>query len=216
VFDSDDLLWVTGLSLARAADLNINNDDLHINTRSKLNNDYYRDTLREIYKAYAFLDPSDESIPRNVLREFFKFGFRQPTINGYWCKLHDMLSVPVKNQYQIKLRHIYDLKKFRQELHGIADWLELPCAADQFLEPLHTKFISHLGDTNPNSLCDRIVSCVIAKTNTSIPKLSLLQESYVNARLESIFQKEMPFHEVDYFTNTKDIIQYIEHQAPDL
>lgn len=216
VFDPDDLLWITQLSLARAADLGIDIDQLHIQTRSKLCNVFYQDTLDTIDKAYPFLNPDDESIPRNVLREFFKFGFRDAKINGYWCKLQDMLSVPVKQQYQIQLKHIYDLQKFRQELNHIADWLQLPCDTGEYLKPLHTKFLSYLGNLDIKKQCDVIILSVVEQQHITIPKLTLIQESYINARLEVLYEKEMPFHDIDYFTNTKDIIQYIKYQAPDI
>lgn len=216
VFAKDDALWVTALSLARSGDLRINDDQLHIQTKSKLSNFYYRSMLDKIYDAYDCLNPNDESIPRNVLREFFKFGFRDPAVNGYWCKLQDMLSVPVKNQYQIQFRDIYDLEKFCQNINNIADWLKLPCDIQQWLEPLHRKFLSYLDNPTLKDQCDEIVACVVEQQHIDIPKLTLLQESYMNGRLEKIYQKEMPFHDINYFTNTKDIIQYIKYQAPDI
>jgi hypothetical protein len=43
-----------------------------------------------------------------------------------------------------------------------------------------------------------------------------MQESYINGRLEDIFKKEMPFQQDLYFTNTEDVLYYINNQAPNL
>lgn len=216
VFDIDDVLWVTGSSLFRAGNYKIDDDQLHEHTRSKLSNAGYHDTLKQIYEAYDFLDVHDGSIPRNVLREFFKFGFRDPNINGYWMKLQDMLSVPVVNQYQIRLQNIYDQQKFCCDIHNIADWLGVRCHIGAWLAPLHDKFLFKLGNLSVKQQCDDIILAVLNKENIDIPHLSLLQESYVNGKLEQLFQKEMPFYQNNYFTNTRDIVQYIEYQGCDI
>ena len=72
-FDQDDLLLLSSVSLLRAGDMNIDNNYLEIDTRVKLNNSYYSNIIDQIDHAYPYLDPNTSSIPRNVLREFFKF-----------------------------------------------------------------------------------------------------------------------------------------------
>jgi hypothetical protein len=57
---------------------------------------------------------------------------------------------------------------------------------------------------------------VVAEQDIQIPQLTLFQESYINAKLENYYAKEMPFHQAKYFTNTKDVLQYIKTQAPNL
>jgi hypothetical protein len=39
---------------------------------------------------------------------------------------------------------------------------------------------------------------------------NLLQESWLNARLELIYNKEMPFMQDQYFSNTLEIIEYLK------
>ena len=109
IFDQDDILLVSSLSLLRAADLNIENNFLHIDTVKKLNNCYYTDTLEKIYESYVFLDRTQNCIPRNILREFYKFGFADPNVNGYWKKLQDMCRLPANNIFEIPLKQIYNL-----------------------------------------------------------------------------------------------------------
>ena len=216
VFDQDDLLLVSSLSLLRSADLNIDNDTLHISTVEKLSNRYYADTLEKIYLAYDYLDREQDSIPRNVLREFFKFGFRDPDINGYWIKLQDMVSVPSAQCFEIKFKDLYHYDQFSAMLEQISVWLERPLNIGSWLFELHSKFLSKIPFITHKIQCDDIVKDAILGRDIPIPRLSLLQESYINGRLERYFQKEMPFHQLGYFTNAKDVLQYIKTKAPDL
>jgi hypothetical protein len=57
---------------------------------------------------------------------------------------------------------------------------------------------------------------VLTGQDIVVPQLTLFQESYINGTLERLFQREMPFHQPDYFTSTKDMLYYINHTAPNL
>jgi hypothetical protein len=84
------------------------------------------------------------------------------------------------------------------------------------LKPLYDQFIKQVPFLDHKSQCDKIITAVINHESIDIPKLTLFQESYINGKLEKIFNKEMPFHQELYFTNTKDVLYYINNQAPNL
>lgn len=216
VFDQDDLLLVSSLSLLRSSDLNINNNTLHIDTVNKLNNREYRHMLASIYQSYDFLDPTNPNIPRNVLREFYKFGFRTPSINGIWGKLQEMISIPTHNEFRIDLKKIYVLEDLIRVLETLGSWLDRPVQIGDWLTNTHSKFISKIPYLGHRSICENLIQCIVNQDLVTIPPLSLMQESYINGRLEDIFKKEMPFQQDLYFTNTEDVLYYINNQAPNL
>ena len=86
---------------------------------------------------------------------------------------------------------------------------------DEF-EKLHQKFLAQIPYVGNQAQCNDIVSAVQSNQDQIIPALTLLQESYINAKMENIYKKEMPFHDLNYFTSTKDMLQYIKTQAPNL
>lgn len=214
-FEQKDLLLVSSLSLLRAADLNIDNDVLHEDTVIKLQNPYYSHVLQQIYQSYPFLDRGRNDIPRSVLREFFKFGFGNPDINGYWIKLQDMRQVPAGDVFEITLDCIYDLNRLIQMLGALSSWLDRSLTVD-WLPAIHELFLSKIPYLHHRDQCESIIRAVIDQESIDIPNLSLLQESYINGRLEQHLRKEMPFHQQCYFTNTKDMLQYIKTQAPNI
>lgn len=215
VFEQEDLLLVSSLSLLRAADLNIDNNVLHEDTVVKLQNPYYAQVLEQIYQAYPFLDRSHKHIPRNVLREFFKFGFFDPRANGYWIKLQDMCKVPAASAFDIPLRTVYDLDQLIRIVQSLSSWLVRPMDT-QWLPAMHAQFLSKIPYLQHRDQCENIIQAVVNREPMAIPPLSLLQESYINGRLEQLYGKEMPFYQQAYFTNTKDMLKYINTQAPDI
>jgi hypothetical protein len=213
-FDQDDLLVLSSVSLFRAGDLGIDNNLLEIDTVKKLRNQYYESLLEEILQAYPFLDPGITDVPRNILREFFKYGFRNPNSNGYWKKQQSMqYTQPV---FVFKFKNFYDVARFKGTVVSLSEFLELPVKMHDNLDLLHEKFLLLNPYVAHKEQCDKIIQSVITDIHADIPSLTLLQESYINAELENIYQKEMPFHDSKYFTSTKDVLYYINNQAPNL
>ena len=71
-FSHDDLLALSSVSLLRAGDLGIDNNELEVNTFDKLNNIFYSNLISELNRAYPTLklSKSNQSAERYILREF--------------------------------------------------------------------------------------------------------------------------------------------------
>ena len=215
-FDLDDLLLLSSVSLLRAADFNIDNNELEFDTINKLNNVYYSDTLELIYNSYPFLNRGDRDIPRYVLREFYKFGFREPESNGYWLKLKDLVYRPECKVFYFNFKDFYNIDLYVARIKELELFLGKTFDFGSEFYQQHQKFVSFIPYVNNKQTCDDIVLCVQQGTEIEIPKLTLFQESYINGRLENIFDKEMPFYQNNYFTSTKDVLYYITNHAPNL
>jgi hypothetical protein len=215
-FSQDDLLLLSSVSLLRAGDMNINNDSLEVNTRSKLNNEFYKGTLDLIYQSYPFLDPKSDSIERYILREFFKFGFRDPDHNGYWIKQQQMTYPNNAQVFCVDFDSFYDIGKLENTIRQLEVFVDrsFDFSAEFYLE--HKRFLSFIPYCDHKNTCDQIVQAVLKREDIAVPPLTLFQESYINGTLERLFQREMPYHQPDYFTSTKDMLYYINHTAPNL
>lgn len=215
-FTQDDLLLVSSVSLLRAGDFNINDDELEIDTVNKLNNQFYQSTLEQIYAAYPFLDRLQTSIPRYVLREFFKFGFKDPGINGYWLKKQSMVYPRQCNVCYFDFSSFYNIDNFVLGINAIEKFVEKKFNFSPDFYQQHRKFLSFIPYQFHKQQCDYIIDCIKDNVEIDIPKLTLFQESYINGCLENIYHKEMPFHQEKYFTSTKDMLYYIDALAPNI
>jgi hypothetical protein len=211
-FDQDDLLLVSSLSLLRADPHHIDIDLLEVDTYHKLDNCEYRGLLCDITNAYPFLDHSTGSIPRNVLREFFKFGFLNPTTEGHWKILQKFrYTTPV---FIFKFKAFYERDLLLKTLTELQDFLGMSFRFGEEFDRLHEKFLKLNQYRNHQLQCEAIISAIQSEEHQIIPPLTLLQESYINAKMENIYKKEMPFHNLNYFTSTKDMLHYIKTEAP--
>jgi hypothetical protein len=215
-FSQDDLLLLTSVSLLRAGDMNIDNDSLEIDTQCKLNNEFYKDTLNLIYQSYPFLDTESPSIERYILREFFKFGFRDPDRNGYWIKQQQMTYLAESQVFYVDFDSFYNIVKLENMIRQLEVFVGKKFNFSQDFYQEHQRFLSFIPYIDHRNTCDWIVQAVLAGENIVVPQLTLFQESYINGTLERLFQREMPFHQPDYFTSTKDMLYYINHTAPNL
>lgn len=215
-FSQNDLLLLSSVSLLRAGDMNINNNSLEIDTRLKLNNEYYKDTLNLIYQSYPFLDVDAPSIDRYILREFFKFGFRDPDHNGYWIKQQQMTYPAESHVFYVDFDSFYNIVKLENTIRQLETFVGSTFDFSPEFYQEHQRFLSFIPYCDHKSTCDRIVQAVLDKEDIAVPPLTLFQESYINGTLERLFQREMPYHQPDYFTSTKDMLYYINHTAPNL
>lgn len=215
-FKQEDLLLLSSISFLRAGEANIDNNYLETNTVTKLSNPYYSDVLDSIKQAYPLVDFSKDHIPRNVLREYFKFGFRDPDTNGYWRKQQQMVYQPGHTVVNFGFASFYNVDQFVSDLKSMALALKFNFDfTDEFYQT-HEKFLSMNPYIGHKQQCDAIVAAIKDRAHIDIPPLSLFQESYINACLENIYGVEMPFHQDKYFSSTKDVLYYIEHMAPTL
>jgi hypothetical protein len=208
-FDHDDLLLLSSVSLLRAGDLGINNDNLEINTVGQLSNQYYQDTLELIYNSYPFLNRADQNIPRYVLREFYKFGFKDPESNGYWRKLKDLKYSDQCQVFYFDFKDFYNIDLLVNRIEKLQTFVNRKFDFSTDFYQQHQKFLSFVPYIAQKEMCDNIVLHTQQEKNIPIPVLTLFQESYINAQLENIFKIEMPFHQDKYFESTKEVLRYI-------
>lgn len=217
-FSPDDLLYVASVSLLRAGDMQLNNDQLEIDTYNKLNNTFYKNSLDTILTSYPFLqvDQDNSNIPRYVLREFFKYGFRDTAINGYWQKQLVMQYPSSCNVFEFEFASFYNFDHLTRTIESLENFLNLKFKFGNDFAMMYKQFAEFIPYLTHKAQCDQIIEKIISQVVVPIPKLTLLQESYINAELEKHFHKEMPFHQDEYFNSTQLVLQYIKEQAPDL
>lgn len=211
-FDEDDLLTLLSGALLRAGNVGINNDELETDTYNKLlNSKHYSLLINNINTAYPeyIISKENPNCPRYILREFFKFGFKHPESHGLMKKLKE-LKYP--NKYDVidfSYKSFYNYKLFLQNIKKIELWYGQKTIEEDVLYITWHDFIQRQIFKDHKSQCDSIIKSIVERKKEKLPKLSLLQESYVNGMLEQQFNTEMPFHQDTYFKSTDEIIKHL-------
>lgn len=250
----DDLLPLSLISLLRAGDHNIDNNQLETNTYNKWNNVNYKWVLdnllngffqTHIQKSYdAVKDDSwpsisnfndfknlpqwiqDECInvhnlqlleltaespdcPRYVLREFFKLGFKYPEQSGFITQQQKMTYEDSNDVWFFPYACFYDIDLFKQELAKIAHWSGYSFLPNNTFYDLHDKFLQRQPYKNSKKVCDQLLTNIFNNEPFEIPKLDLLQESYLIAHIELQYNIELPTTDA-WFVHSQEIFKYLK------
>lgn len=211
-YNEDDLLLLTSGALLRAGNAAIDNDLLEVDTYNKLiNSKYYTYLIDSINTAYpdCKLSINNPNCPRYILREFFKFGFKDPQTHGFAEKLKLLHYPSEHNVIDFPYSSFYNCELFLKDFKKLSVWCNGIYYNEDSLRDVWTTFIENQIYKNYKLQCDKIIESIIALESTSIPKLALLQESYINGILEKRFEIEMPFFQDVYFKSTDEIIDHL-------
>lgn len=210
-FTNDDLLPLSSISLLRAGDYNISNNELEIDTFTKLNNSHYKGLIEGINASYpnVNLSESNRNCPRYILREYFKFGFMDPANHGLMLKLSEFKYSSDNEVFDFSFKSFYNKDNFLNSITELAAWYGSSVADYDSLIDIWEQFYSKQIYKDHKSICDKIIENVNLKNLEPIPGLTLFQESYINAQLEKIYHIEMPFMQDNYFSFVQQVISYI-------
>jgi len=210
-FDEDDLLQLSSVCFLRAGNANIDHNLLEHNTYNKLHNSYYKNLIKEITQAYPSIVLSTDSpdCPRYILREFFKFGFRDHQTHGLLLELKKMNYGTDHQVFDFAFEKFYNTEMFVDQIKVLAKWYDTNIQNVDGLVELHQQFLDNQIFKNSKIQADRMICAVQQRQEMPISKLSLLQESYINGVLERMYNIEMPFVQPVYFSNTTQIIEHL-------
>lgn len=212
-YESTELLQMALNSIYRAGDSKIDIDNLENNTYNKLMKfNFYHELMETLNKSYNLqCSEVNPDVPRYILREFFKFAFKYDMINSYITSQNSAEKfLQNKDVFKFPYKSFFDFDLLVVELNKIAEYYNLTLAIDQiYLKQIHNTFLNRIIGLSDTAICDTIINNINDNIDINIPKLNLFQESYINGKLEKLFNKEMPFKMDIYFTNTRQIIDYL-------
>ncbi len=209
--DIDDCLLVNLLSLGRAGDFNFDLRNFNINFYDQIKNTTFADLADNIQRAYNYDVSKFNSVPRGILREYFKFGFKDYAIGGIWQESQKLEYLDQGMNFNFK--KLYSLDTFISLIDDIVKYYKLPIEVDQlWLTNLWNKFIVKVDAIKLNNESFIILDNI--KSNQSVDiDFNLIQEAWLNGQLEKIYNIEMPFHQEEYFKNTNEIIEFIKSKV---
>jgi len=128
------------------------------------------------------LDPANPDCPRHVLREFFQIGFEDPLNSGFMTQQKLMQYNECIDVYEFPFAAFYDKQQFLDQLDQIATWAGIQYTIQQRAEQLHTVFLEKQPYKDSKLKCDHVVQQMTDDPGYT-PKLTLIEEAYVNAML---------------------------------
>jgi len=201
--DETDCFLLNLLCFGRAGDYNFDLKNFQIDFYNQIKNTKFSNLVDPIRQAYGCDVTQHKDIPRGILREYFKFGFQDPKINGLYIVASQMKYLNRGPSFNFK--QLYNFDNFLKTVAMVGQ----PIDDIDWLKFLHHGFVSGIKELEQVVQCQEILDAIQNKKNLPID-LNLLQESWLNAMIENLHAIEMPFHQEHYFNSTQEIIKFIE------
>jgi len=136
------------------------------------------------FVAYQF-DEDHPNCPRHILHEFFQLGFENPSQAGFIVAQKDNIHKNC-NVYKFPFSSFYNLQEFSKQLSKIAMLLDMKFDPfNQKFINLHNKFLSTQPYKNSKIECDQLVDLMLKNPNMPRPKLDVIKEAYIDAKLKA-------------------------------
>lgn len=138
------------------------------------------------------LNESCPDCPRHILREFFCIGFKNPEISGFISTQNKKMWYHSTNDvYYFPFSAFYSLELFLQEIKKISHWAGYNFSQKENLIILHKEFLNNQIYKDSKQKCDNIINQCLKEKYYKFPELTLLEEAYIQARLELILDKDL-------------------------
>jgi len=159
------------------------------------------------------LNDKSPNCPRNILREFFKFGFKTPYNHGFISEQRKVLSQPTYSNndvFYFEFSSFYDVTMFKDELRRLGEFLSIDVIVfdDEFYD-IYNEFISNNKYINSKKKCDSIINSILNDNSTIELNLDLMEESYIDAKIELQRDVQMPTDDITYFGTSSELRNYI-------
>ena len=207
--EGDDLLYFHRASLGREGD---KDNDLTKSENFANWHDWNSHHVREIKNNYNI--EKDAIIPKFILRDSFKKGFLDIERNGMYLfnkqRIKSCSSSSSNKPYLFPVSSFFSEKSFIQQCTDLDLKHNLRLNLNKVPE-IYKMFYERNKILQTHNIVQEILDAVRKKTQIQIPKLDVIQEAYIYAKLE----KEndfitMPLTEA-FFQSTGDIISYLKY-----
>jgi hypothetical protein len=150
--------------------------------------------------------------PRYILREFFKFGFAKPNEHGFIVHQHLMQYNSEHNVYVFPYSSFYQLDTFTVEISKLATWMNVLFEPNSDFVSLHNEFLKRQVYKTIKHDCDVIVDKIIHGDDFVLPKLNVVQEAYIDSRIEHLTGVSVPLNQTEWYSHSQQIRNLYERR----
>jgi hypothetical protein len=147
--------------------------------------------------------------PRNILREFFKYGFLNPNEHGLMLEQQKMTYSNQSQTTYFPFSAFYDLVKLGESFYSLVKKFDL--IWDPWtLGNLQKQFVAKQKYARSKPQCDQLVEVILGDDTIKLPKLNLLEESYIEAAIETKTGRVLPTNNVEWYTDINELRAHLK------
>jgi hypothetical protein len=205
--DEEDLLFLERWVTMRAGDFNVDvSEDLvsvHLNFLQKF-------PWIDKFKKYYNIDLTKKSIPKFIMRDFYKLSFIDPDKNGFVMLDKVFRENKPSNTFEFPVSCFWDKDKFIDVLEKINEELNLKIDINGCLST-HGLFLNKLNFLETKYRASEVTKAIQNKKDIDIQNLDTVEQAYVSAWIEKNHEFVIVPLCNKFFNTTGEIINWLEH-----
>lgn len=203
--EQDDLLLLERSAPTRTGDFKVDVTQDQVAVTSTFDHHYDWNTK---FKKYYNLNILRGSIPKFLMRDFYKLSFLDPSKSGFIEVDKILRGNKPNNTFEFPVSHFWDTGKFSDTLQKLSDHHNLKIEEDK---SIHQMFLANLPWIHTQHRSDDVINAIKKDKDISITDLDTVEQAYLSAWIE----KNNKFVVVpmcnSFFSTTGEIIKWLEH-----
>ena len=204
--DKEDLLFLERWVTIRSGDHKVDVLADQVSVHSYFLEDFsWKDKLKKYYN----IDLTKDSIPKFLMRDFYKLSFMDPNKSGFIIADKVLRKNKPSNTFEFPVSSFWDKDKFFSTLKQASEQLNLNL--DLTDTTIHNSFIDGLNFYNTKNRVLEVTKAIRDKQDIDIRALDTVEQAYVSAWLEKNHEFVIVPVCDQFFRSTGEIVNWLEH-----
>lgn len=205
--DKEDLLFIERWVTMRAGDHKI---DVSTELVSVHHNFLDNFPWNDKFKKYYNIDLTKKSIPKFIMRDFYKLSFIDPAKNGFITQDKVLRENRPSNTFEFPVSCFWDKDKFIDVLERLNKDLNLKIDVDECLST-HGLFLNKLNFLETKHRASDVIQAIRDKQDIDIKNLDTVEQAYVSAWIEKNHEFVIVPLCNKFFNTTGEIFDWLEY-----
>lgn len=205
--DEEDLLFIERWVTRRAGDFKVDVLEDLVSVHSNFLNKF---PWIDIFKKYYDIDLTKKSIPKFIMRDFYKLMFIDPAKNGFIIQDKVLRENKLSNTFEFPVSCFWNKDKFIDVLEKMNKELNLKIDINGCVSS-HDLFLNRLNFLETKNRAIEVTKAIQNKQDIDIKNLDTVEQAYVSAWIEKNHEFVIVPLCNKFFDTTGEIIDWLEH-----
>ena len=204
--DHDDILFIERWITLRSGDFGIDTDRDEIRFSDQFL-EYF--TWAGKFQAYYKIDLHTQSVPRYILRDFYKLSFLDDNKNGFLKNDRILRANAPRNTFFFPVGDFWHKESFAKKIKECGDVLGLNLDLSDL--SVHDEFLKNLHHLDTRERASRIITAIKEGEDVSMSDLDTVEQAFVSAWIEKNFDFITVPLTNNFFTTTGELVKWLDN-----
>ena len=159
------------------------------------------------------LQDTNYTVPRFIMRDWYKLSFLNPKENGFMQWQEKMLEYKPKNCFKFPVSAFWNMNKFITTMKILNEHWNLKLRLDTEMEDIHKLFLKKVTFLSTKNRADDIIKAIKKNIDYDLSDIDTVEQAYISAWIEKNYKfVQVPLCN-QFFKNTKKSITIQQYKG---